>query len=42
MPLIIFCAGVLKLVDLHILQAEEVTIDTDKHGLVHYFCVGFL
>lgn len=38
---VIFCTGLLNLVDPHIWQAKEVTTDTDKYGLVHYFCTGF-
>ena len=41
MLLIILYSDTLNLVDPHILQAKEVTIDTDKYGLVHYFCIGF-
>lgn len=41
MLLIIFYTGILNLADPHILQPKEGTIDTDKYGLVHYFCIGF-
>lgn len=41
MLLIVFCTDKLKVVDLHVVQAKEVTVGTDKYGLVHYFCICF-